>query len=650
MITITFPDGNQRQYEEEVSIEGIAQSISPGLKKRAVAGRVNGEVYDFNRPIECDATVEIITNDMPEAFEILNHSTAHLLAQAVKTLFPEAKFGVGPAIEEGFYYDIDPGSVAITEADLPKIEKAMNHLVKQNLAIERQEVTRQAALDFFQGDEYKTELIEAIDKNAQVSLYRQGDFTDLCMGGHIGSTGKMKHFKLLSIAGAYWRGDANNKQLQRIYGTSHFSKEALADYLHLLQERRERDHRKIGKELELFAFNDLAGRGLPIWLPNGASIRRELERYIVDKELQQGYEHVYTPCMGSVDLYKKSGHWDHYHEDMFPPMEMENEQLVLRPMNCPHHMMVYTNKPRSYKELPIRIGELGQMHRYEKSGALTGLERVRGMCLNDAHIFVTPEQIKSEFKQVLDLIHDVYEDFGIEASYYRLSLRDKEDKEKYYDDDAMWETAQDMLRDVLVEAGVEFVEAEGEAAFYGPKLDIQIKTALGHEATLSTIQLDFLLPERFDLTYIDADGSKKRPVVIHRGVISTMERMTSFLIEEYKGAFPTWLAPVQVGIIPVSNEIHLAYAQEIFATLNAMNMRVQLDTREEKMGYKIREAQVKKYPYTLVLGDSEQEQGTVTYRKHGSQAQTTVTKAEFIELLLNDIKRKSRVLDADVSK
>ncbi|TLG72501.1 threonine--tRNA ligase [Culicoidibacter larvae] len=639
-VMITFPDGNQKEFDAGVSVAAIAGSISPGLKKRSVAGIVNDELYDFNRPILVDSTVQIITNDMPEAFAVLNHSTAHLLAQAVKRLFPEAKFGVGPAIEEGFYYDIDSGDVKITEEDLPRIEAEMKKVAGEKFEMVRREVSRDEALRIFAGDQYKLELIEAIPDGEVITVYSQGEFTDLCAGGHVGWTNLIKHFKLLSIAGAYWRGDSNNVQLQRIYGTAWFSKEDLEQHLQILEERRERDHRKIGKELELFTFNDLAGKGLAMWLPNGAAIRRELERYIVDMELKSGYQHVYTPVMGSVDLYKTSGHWDHYHEDMFPVMEMENEELVLRPMNCPHHMMIYGVKPRSYRELPIRIGELGTMHRYEKSGALTGLERVRGMCLNDAHLFVRPDQIAEEFKKVLDLIHKVYADLDITPTYYRLSLRDPENKDKYFDDDAMWEQSQAMLRDVLVDAGVAFVEAEDEAAFYGPKLDIQVKSAIGHEFTLSTVQLDFLLPEKFDLTYIGEDGNKHRPVVIHRGVISTMERMTAYLIEEYKGAFPLWLAPTQIVAVPVNNGIHGEYVQSIFEELNELGIRVGVDNREEKMGYKIREAQVGKVPFTLVIGDKEMENNQITYRKYGTEQSVTIDRADFIPFILQQIAEK----------
>lgn len=630
MIQLQFPDGNIKEFEKGVKVYEVAEAISPSLKKKTFAASIDGVLYDFNRPIETSGKIILFTEGSKEAFQALNHSTAHLMAQAVKKFFPNAQFGVGPAIEEGFYYDIDAGETPIREEDFEKIEKEMKRLSDMNIELTRSVVTKEEALKNFAHDIYKQELISGIPESEEITFYTQGDFTDLCAGGHVGYTGRIKNFKILSIAGAYWRGDSNNKQLQRLYGTSHFSKKELEDYLQLLIERKERDHRKIGKEMELFTFNDLAGKGLPMWLPNGATIRRELERYIVDKELMVGYEHVYTPIMGSVDLYKTSGHWDHYSEDMFPVMSRDGEEYVLRPMNCPHHMLVYKTKPRSYKDLPIRLGELGTDHRFEKSGALTGLERVRGMCMNDAHLFVRPDQIAEEFKSVIDLVHEAYADFDIQANYYRLSLRDPEDKEKYFDNDEMWDYAENMLRTMLEEAGIPFVEAIGEAAFYGPKLDIQIKTAMGHEATLSTAQLDFLLPEKFELEYIDKDDTKKRPIVIHRAIISTMERMTSFLIEEYKGAFPFWLAPRQITVIPVSNNVHSGYAEKVISELKGRGFRVYLDQREEKLGYKIRESQTTKVPYTLVLGDNEVENNTVTYRQYGKQESKEVTLEQFI--------------------
>lgn len=638
-INIKFPDGNVKGFEQGTTTEDIAQSISPGLRKKAVAGKFNGQLVDLTRPLEEDGDIEIVTPGSDEALEVLRHSTAHLMAQALQRLYGDVKFGVGPVIEGGFYYDIDTEH-KISSDDFETIEKEMKQIVNENFKIERKVVSRDEAKEFFKNDEYKLELIDAIPEDENVTLYSQGEFTDLCRGVHVPSTSKIKEFKLLSTAGAYWRGDSNNKMLQRIYGTAFFDKKELKAHLKILEERKERDHRKIGKELELFTTNQDVGAGLPLWLPNGAVIRRELERYIVDKEVSMGYDHVYTPVMANVDFYKKSGHWDHYHEDMFPPMDVGNESLVLRPMNCPHHMMIYKNSRHSYRELPIRIAELGMMHRYEASGAVSGLQRVRGMTLNDAHIFVRPDQIKEEFKRVVNMILDVYKDFGFEDYTFRLSYRDPEDKEKYFDDDEMWNRAQAVLKEVIDEMELPYEEAIGEAAFYGPKLDVQVKTAMGKEETLSTAQLDFLLPERFDLTYIGKDGDEHRPVVIHRGVISTMERFTAFLIEETKGVFPTWLAPNQVEIIPVNVDLHYDYARLLQDELKSQGVRVHIDDRNEKMGYKIREAQMKKIPYQLVVGDKEVENQEVNVRQYGSKDSKTVEKDEFIWNLVDEIRLK----------
>ncbi|MFS0636364.1 threonine--tRNA ligase [Mesobacillus foraminis] len=640
IIKISFPDGAVKEFPAGTTIEDIATSISPGLKKKSIAGKVNGEMYDLRRPIKTDGAIEIITSDREEALEVLRHSTAHLMAQAIKRLYKNVKLGVGPVIEGGFYYDIDLEQ-SLTPEDLPLIEKEMAKIVNENLDIIRKEVSREEAIQLYKevGDEYKLELIEAIPSDEAVTIYEQGDFFDLCRGVHVPSTGKIKEFKLLNIAGAYWRGNSDNKMLQRIYGTAFFKKDELKEHLRLLEEAKERDHRKIGKELNLFTNAQKVGQGLPMWLPKGATIRRIIERYIVDKEVSLGYDHVYTPIMGSVDLYKTSGHWDHYQEDMFPVMDMDNEQLVLRPMNCPHHMMIYKNGIHSYRELPIRIAELGTMHRYEMSGALSGLQRVRGMTLNDAHIFVRPDQIKEEFKRVVELVLEVYKDFDLNDYSFRLSYRDPKDKEKYYDDDEMWEKAQSMLKEAMDEMGHDYFEAEGEAAFYGPKLDVQVKTALGKDETLSTVQLDFLLPERFDLTYVGEDGKQHRPVVIHRGVVSTMERFVAFLIEEYKGAFPTWLAPVQAQVIPVSPDVHFDYAKEVQDKLKAAGFRVEMDSRDEKIGYKIREAQMKKIPYMLVVGDKEIEDNAVNVRKYGEQKSETVSFEEFLDAFRKDAKK-----------
>ncbi len=579
-----------------------------------------------------------------EKLSVLNHSCAHLLAQAVKHLYSEAKFWVGPVIEEGFYYDIDLGDKTLTDEDLAKIEKEMKKCAKADKRIYREEISKEEALEKFKDDPYKIDLINRMDeKETVISCYTQGDFTDLCRGPHVESTKKMKYFKLIKHSGAYWKGDANNKMLQRIYGVCFENEEDLNRYLQELEERKQRDHRKIGKEQEIFMNHELVGAGMPLWLPNGALVRKELENYIYDKERKMGYQHVYTPCVGTVDLYKTSGHWDHYKENMFPSMKVDEEEFVLRPMNCPHHMLVYKNKLHSYKELPIRIGEFATDFRYEASGAVKGLERVRCMCQNDAHLFVTPEQIGEEFKKVVNLILDVYKDFGIKDYKFRLSLRDPEDKEKYFDDDEMWNNAEDRLREVLNELGVEYFEAIGEAAFYGPKLDVEVKPAVGPEVTLSTCQLDFLLPRRFDLSYIDNKGEKQVPVVLHRAIFGTFDRFTAFLIEETKGTFPTWLAPVQVSIIPVNNEYHLEYAEKIKAVLEEKNIRVTLDDRDEKLGYRMREAQTKKVPYILVLGDKERDENLISYRLHGEQKTTTVATDEFVDMIEEEIKEKKIV-------
>ena len=573
---------------------------------------------------------------------VMNHSCAHLLAQAVKHLYPEAKFWVGPVIEEGFYYDIDLGDKTLTEEDLRKIEKEMKKIAKDGKRIVRHELTKEEALEMFKDDPYKLDLISRMDENeTTISCYTQGDFTDLCRGPHVESVKELKHFKLIKHSGAYWKGDAKNKMLQRIYGVCFETEEDLNNYLQELADAKERDHRKIGKEQELFMTHELVGSGMPLWLPNGAVIRHELENYIYKKERDMGYDHVYTPCVGTVDLYKTSGHWDHYKENMFPMMKVDDEEFVLRPMNCPHHMLVYKNKMHSYRDLPVRIGEFATDFRYEASGAVKGLERVRCMCQNDAHLFVRPDQIGDEFKRVVSLILDVYKDFGIKDYKFRLSLRDKNDKEKYFDDDEMWNTAENKLREVLNELGVDYFEAEGEAAFYGPKLDVEVKPAVGPEVTLSTCQLDFLLPRRFELTYVDSDGEKKTPVVIHRAIFGTFDRFTAFLIEETKGAFPTWLAPTQVEVIPVSSEYQGDYASEVTEKLKREGIRAELDDRNEKLGYRLREAQTRKVPYTLILGDKEKQDHTISYRLYGEKDTTTVSEEEFIKLIKEEIEKKA---------
>ncbi len=642
VVKITFPDGAVKEFPKGVTTEEIAASISPGLKKKAVAGKLNDEMIDIVTPIEEDGAVSIITLDSEDGLYILRHSTAHLLAQALKRLYKDVKveLGIGPVIENGFYYDIDMEE-AITVEDFKKIEKEMQKIVNENLEIVRHEVPRAEAIRRFEeiGDELKLDLINDLPEDAVISIYEQGEFFDLCRGVHLPSTGKIKVFKLLSVAGAYWRGDSNNKMLQRIYGTAFVKKAELDEHLRMLEEAKERDHRKLGKELKLFTNSQKVGQGLPLWLPKGATIRRIIERYIVDKEASLGYDHVYTPVLGSRELYETSGHWNHYRDGMFPSMEMDNEELVLRPMNCPHHMMVYKNDIHSYRELPIRIAELGTMHRYEMSGALSGLQRVRGMTLNDAHIFVRPDQIKEELKRVVNLTLEVYKDFGLENYSFRLSYRDPADTKKYYADDEMWEKAQGMLKEAMDEMGLDYYEAEGEAAFYGPKLDVQVRTALGKDETLSTVQLDFLLPERFELAYVGEDGKQHRPVVIHRGVVSTMERFVAFLIEEYKGAFPTWLAPVQAQVIPVSPQVHLDYAKKVQDELRRAGIRVELDTREEKIGYKIREAQMQKIPYMLVVGDNEVTENGVNVRKYGEQKSETIALDAFVDMIKVEGKR-----------
>ena len=576
-----------------------------------------------------------------EKLSVKNHSCAHLLAQAVKHLYPNALFWVGPVVESGFYYDIDLGDTVITDADLEKIEKEMKKISKDGKRIVRHELSKDEALEMFKNDPYKIDLISRMDEDETViSCYTQGDFTDLCRGPHVDTVKELKYFKLLKVSGAYWKGDAKNKMLQRIYGVCFDTEEDLNNYLKELEEAKERDHRKIGKDMEIFMQDDLVGRGLPMFLPNGYIIWQELENYIKDKERKLGYMHVMTPCVGTVNLYKTSGHWDHYKENMFPAMEVDGEEFVLRPMNCPHHMMIYQNKLHSYKDLPIRIGEIAHDFRYEASGAVKGIERGRHFCQNDAHLFVTPEQIKDEFKRVVDLIFDVYKDFNIKDYRCVLSLRDPEDKEKYHPDDEMWNKAEAELREVLNELGIEYTEEIGEAAFYGPKLDVNVKPAVGNEYTLSTCQLDFCLPAKFDLKYIDKDGSKKTPVVLHRAILGSLDRFMAYILEETKGNLPLWLAPTQINVIPVNNEYHLEYANKIYQELDDNNIRVEIDDRDEKLSYKMRESQTKKIPYTLVLGDNERDNNMVTYRHFGSKESITLSIDEFIKLIKDEIKNK----------
>ncbi len=563
----------------------------------------------------------------------LNHSCAHLLAQAVKHLYPNAKFWVGPVVEEGFYYDIDLGDKNLTDEDIPKIEKEMKKLAKDGKYIVRHEISKREALEMFKDDEYKLDLINRMGDDANISCYTQGDFTDLCRGPHVENTKLLKNFKLTKFSGAYWKGDAHNKMLQRIYGVCFNTKEELDEYLVELEEAKERDHRKLGKDLGIFMFSDLVGKGLPIWLPNGFTLRHTLAEYITNKELSLGYEHVMTPSLGNVELYKTSGHWDHYKDDMFPQMDLDNESYVLRPMNCPHHMIIYKNTLHSYRDLPLRIAEIANDFRYEASGACCGIERARAFTQNDSHIFCTKDQIESEIKGVIDLILDVYQDFGFKDYKFRLSLRDKDNAEKYFGNDELWEKSEASLRKILDESSAEFYEAVGEAAFYGPKIDVQVKSAIGHDVTLSTVQLDYQLPERFELEYVDDEGKKQRPVVIHRAILGSLDRFIAFLLEETKGILPLWLAPIQVYVIPVNNDIHLEYAKKITDELKSLGYHVELDERNEKLSYKMRESQIKKIPVTLILGDKEKDTTTVSYRLLGSKDTTTVSFDELSKFL-----------------
>ena len=616
MISIELKDGSKKQVNEGTSIIEVAKEISEGLARVALAGRVNGKVVDLRYKLNKDCKLEILTFDDEDGKKAYWHTTSHIMAQAIKRLYKDTKIqlAIGPAIENGFYYDFDT-DYKFSNADFEKIEAEMKKIIKEDLPIERFELTRNEAIKLMKdaGEDYKVELIEDLPEDEVLSFYKQGEFVDLCAGPHLMSTGKVKSVKLLATSGAYWRGDEKNKMLQRIYGISFPKASLLDEHLQMLEEAKQRDHRKLGKDLELFMTHKLVGSGLPMYLPNGATVRRLLERYIQDKEIKMGYKHVYTPSLANVELYKTSGHWDHYKEDMFPVMKMDNEELVLRPMNCPHHMLVFKSKMRSYKDLPIRIGELAHDFRYEDSGSVCGIERVREMCQNDAHLFVRPDQIKEEVAKVVKLILDVYKDFGFKDYKFRLSLRDKNDKHKYFDDDEMWEKAESELREILTELGLDFYEAEGEAAFYGPKLDVQLKSAIGHDVTVSTCQLDFLLPERFELEFIGEDGKAHRPVVIHRAILGTLDRFMAFLIEETKGAFPTWLAPLQVKILPISDK-HLEYANKVKEMLEEKNVRVEVDDRAEKIGYKIREAQLQKVPYMLVVGDKEEAENKVGVR------------------------------------
>ena len=643
MINIELKDGSIKSIEKEKSVIEIAKEISEGLARNATCGRIDGEIVDLRTIINKDCKLEILTFDSDlEGKKAYSHTTSHIMAQAVSRLFPDTKFAIGPAINDGgFYYDFD-STESFNDEDKAKIEDEMNKIIKQNLPIERFTLPKDKALELMKEQPYKLELINDLKDGEEISFYKQGDCTDLCAGPHLMTTGQVKYVKLLSNSGAYWRGDEHNKMLQRIYGISFTKKNELEEYLKMIEEAKERDHRKIGKDLNLFMTHKLVGAGLPMYLPDGATIKMLLERYIQDKELSLGYQHVYTPSLATTNLYKTSGHWDHYKDDMFPVMKMDNEELVLRPMNCPHHMLIYKNQIHSYRDLPIRIAELAHDFRWENSGAVCGLERVREMCQNDSHIFVRPDQIKDEVGNVIKLIKDVYiNDFGFpeDAFSYRLSLRDKDNKEKYIDNDKMWETAENQLREIMKELKLNFYEAKGEAAFYGPKIDIQIRTALGHDVTIPTCQLDFALPERFELTYIGEDGKEHRPVVIHRAILGSSDRFMSFLLEETKGNLPIWLAPHQVKVLPIS-EKHIDYAFKIKDELFKEQIRVDVDERNEKIGYKIREAQLMKVPYMIVVGDKEIENNKISVRsrKDGDMGQMNIE--EFKNKILQEIKDK----------
>jgi len=642
MIKVTLKDGAILEVEKGSQVVEVVKKISEGLARVATCAEVNGKIKDLRCELieDCDLVVHTFKEDDIEGKKAYWHTTAHIMAQAVKRLFPLAKLAIGPSINEGFYYDFDVEK-PFTDEDKVKIEEEMKKIIKEDLEIKRFSLPKGKALELVKSEPYKIELIEDLEEGEEISFYEQGEFIDLCAGPHLYSTGKVKTVKILSSSGAYWRGSEKNKMLQRIYAVSFPKAKELQEYLDLLEEAKQRDHRKIGKEQELFMTHELVGSGLPMYLPNGAIIRRQLERYISDKEIELGYSHVYTPSLANVELYKTSGHWDHYHEDMFPSMKFDNEEMVLRPMNCPHHMLIYKNKRHSYRDLPIKIGELAHDFRYESSGSVCGLERVRQMCQNDAHLFVTQGQIKKVFGEVVQLILSVYEDFSFEDYEFRLSLRDKNDKEKYFDDDEMWENAENQLREILKEIGVKYYEAEGEAAFYGPKLDVQVKTAVGHEVTISTCQLDFLLPEKFELEYTAEDGKAYRPVVIHRAILGSFERFMAFLIEEYKGAFPLWLAPTQIKILPITDREH-EYAHKLKDLLKKKNVRVEVDDRAEKTGYKIREAQMQKIPYMLVIGQKEIEENTVAVRSRKDGDIGTMDTQDFICKIVEEIEKMKK--------
>ena len=638
--SVTLPDGSKKDFDKAVSVKELASSIATSLGKAAVSAKINGVMKPLDYIVDEDVDAAIITDKDEEGLDILRATAAFLLEAVAKRKYPELRLGMHEADEGGFFVDTDKeDQIKVTE--LPELEKAMQKAIKNGEKIEYTSMKKSELEEIFKDDQFKLDLLK--DEEDEVAVYKLGDFVDFGFDALLPNTGKIKNFKLLSVAGADWLGKSSNPMLQRIFGTAFFKKAALDEDLKRRAEIKERDHRTIGRDLDLFFVDPKVGAGLPYWMPKGATIRRVVERYIVDKEVADGYEHVYTPVLMNVDAYKTSGHWAHYRDDMFPPMDMgDGEMLELRPMNCPSHIQIYKHHIRSYRELPIRIAELGMMHRYEKSGALSGLQRVREMTLNDGHTFVALDQIREEFAKVLKLIMDVYKDFDITDYYFRLSYRDPKNTDKYYANDEMWETSQSMLKAAMDDLGLDYVEAEGEAAFYGPKLDIQTKTALGNDETMSTIQLDFMLPERFGLTYVGQDGEEHRPVMIHRGIVGTMERFIAYLTEIYKGAFPTWLAPVQAEIIPVNEEAHGEYADKVRAELAKHGFRAEVDHRNEKLGYKIRESQTQKVPYTLVLGDEEMNANGVNVRRYGTEEQISKSLDEFINEIDADVKSYSR--------
>ena len=637
---VTLKDGSTKEYASPVTIQEVAADLSEGLARMAAVGEVDGKLCDLRTTLDHDCSLQIYTVQTPEGLAAYRHTTSHIMAQAVKRLYPEAKLAIGPSIENGFYYDIDREG-GFTPDDLEKIEAEMKKIIKEGASLRRFTLPRNEAIAFMEKREepYKVELIRDLPEDAEISFYEQGEFVDLCAGPHLMTVKPVKAFKLTSIAGAYWRGSEKNKMLTRIYGTAFLKKTELDEYLERLEEAKKRDHRKLGRDLHLFMTDDLVGRGMPMFLPKGYTLWRQLEDYIREKELKSGYQHVLTPCVGTVDLYKTSGHWDHYQENMFPPMQVDDEVYVLRPMNCPHHMRIYANQPHSYRNLPVRIGEIAHDFRYEASGSLKGIERARHFCQNDAHLFVTPDQIKDEVARVVDMIFETYKDFGITDYRMILSLRDPADKEKYHDDDEMWNNAENALREVLDELGLDYTEEIGEAAFYGPKLDVNVRPVVGAEYTLSTCQLDFCLPAKFNLTYIDKDNTEKTPVVLHRAILGSLDRFMAYLIEETMGAFPVWLAPEQVRVLPIS-EKYLAYARTIHEELLDAGVRAELDERSEKIGYKIREAQNEKIPYMLIVGQKEEEEGLVAVRsRYGGDLGQTALKG-FLEKIKKEIADK----------